>query len=65
MSLDPVLYYSMPEDTARIAHAAFPKGNLYMCMYDTLGALYHNPAFVTLFSTRGRPKRPHGWRSSR
>lgn len=55
MSLDPVLYYSMPEDTARIAHAAFPKGNLYMRLYDMLGALYHNPAFVALFSTRGRP----------
>ena len=28
MSLDPVLYYSLPEDTARVARAAFPKGNL-------------------------------------
>ncbi len=27
MSLDPVLYYAMPEDTARVARAAFPKGN--------------------------------------
>ena len=28
MSLDPVLYYAMPEDTARVARAAFPNGNV-------------------------------------
>ncbi len=55
MSLDPVLYYAMPEDTARIARAAFPKGNVYLRMHDALGPLYHNPSFAALFSARGRP----------
>lgn len=55
MSLDPVLYYSLPEDTARVARAAFPKGNLYLRMYDELGPLFHNPTFALLFSARGRP----------
>ncbi len=55
MSLDPVLYYALPEDTARVARAAFPKGNVYMRMHDAFGALYHNPSFAPLFSARGRP----------
>ncbi len=55
MSLDPVLYYALPEATARVARAAFPKGNVYMRMHDAFGALYHNPSFAPLFSARGRP----------
>jgi transposase len=55
MSLDPVLYYAMPEDTARVARAAFPNGNVYLRMHDALGPLYHNPSFAALFSVRGRP----------
>ncbi|HSH78252.1 MAG TPA: IS1182 family transposase [Herpetosiphonaceae bacterium] len=55
MSLDPVLYYSMPDDTACVARAAFPKGNVYMRMHDEVGPLYHNPSFAALFSARGRP----------
>ena len=33
--IDPVL-----EDTAHLARAAFPKGNLYMRMRDVLGTIY-------------------------
>ncbi len=55
MSLDPVLYYSLPEDTARVARAAFPKGTVYMRMHDEFGALYDNPSFAPLFASRGRP----------
>ncbi len=55
MSLDPVLYYALPEDTARVARAAFPKGNVYMRMHDALGALYDNPSCAPVFASRGRP----------
>ena len=55
MSLDPVLPYSLPDDTARVARAAFPKGNLYLRMDDELGPLFHNPTFAPLFSACGRP----------
>ena len=30
---------SVPEETARIARAAFPKGNLYMQIRDEIGIL--------------------------
>jgi transposase len=55
MSLQSTLFYLIPEDTARVARAAFPNGTLIMDMYDALGPLYTNPDFADLFATRGRP----------
>lgn len=55
MSLRAPIFYCVPEETARIAKAAFPKGNLYIRMRDELGPLYHNPTFAPLFPSRGRP----------
>lgn len=46
---------SVPEETARIARAAFPKGNLSMRLRDELGTLYQDDVFVDLFSSRGQP----------
>jgi hypothetical protein len=37
MSLHPRVVPEVPEETAIIAHAAFPKGNTYMRMRDELG----------------------------
>ena len=54
MSLDPVLYYSLPEETARVARAAFLKGTVYMRMHDEFGAPYDNPSFAPLCASRGR-----------
>lgn len=51
----------VPSDTAVVARAAFPKGNLYMQIYDTLGSLYEDEAFASLFSRRGQPAQPP-WR---
>lgn len=48
--LDPI-----PEETARIARAVYPQGNLVMHLRDELGGLYHDEAFAALFSGRGRP----------
>jgi transposase len=45
----------VPEDTARVARAAFPKGNLYMQMRDVLGTIYGDEDFSELFEVRGRP----------
>ena len=45
----------VPQDTARVARAAFPKGNLYMQMRDVLGTIYADEDFSELFEVRGRP----------
>jgi len=55
MSMHAPLCYAIPEQTAQIAHAAFPKGNPYMRMRDALGPIYTNPEFASLFSTQGQP----------
>src|SRR5215210_6070369 len=55
MSLQPQAVYVVPEDTARVARAAFPKGNPYLRMHDELGRLYADRDFAALFPTRGQP----------
>lgn len=54
MSLDPQTSYPIPEDTQRIARAAFPKGNLYTRMRDELGEIYQDARFAELFPGRGQ-----------
>jgi transposase len=49
MTLQPRDWTIIPEQTAQIARAAFPKGNIYMMMRDELGVLYSDSDFVTLF----------------
>ena len=39
MVLPPKAVYELPEQTVRVARAAFPKGNIYMRMHDELGRL--------------------------
>lgn len=45
----------VPEETFRVARAAFPKGNLYLKMRDELGTFYEDADFADLFPTRGQP----------
>jgi transposase len=45
----------IPEETVRVARAAFPRGNPYVIMRDQLGTLYEDQDFAVLFSKRGRP----------
>lgn len=41
MSLQPHVVYLVPEETARVARAAFPRGkNPYMLMRDHLGMIF-------------------------
>jgi hypothetical protein len=55
MSLQPELDYTVPEQTARVARAAFPKGTLCLHIYDQLGTLFRDQDFGDLFPHRGQP----------
>jgi len=61
MSLKPTAIEPVPEQTARIARAAFPSGNAYLKLRDELGTLYCDEDFAQLFSKRGQPALPP-WR---
>src|SRR5262249_49750286 len=61
MTLHPTPITPVPEETARVAHAAFPSGNTYMQMRDILGVIYRDEQFADLFAGRGRPVVPP-WR---
>jgi transposase len=55
MSLQPSPISAVPEETARVAHAAFPKGNRYLEMRDMLGTIYTDELFADLYPQRGQP----------
>lgn len=55
MSLPSEVSYSVPEETARVARAIFPKGNIYMRLYDALGSIYAQVDFADIFSALGQP----------
>jgi transposase len=55
MSLKPQPIPPVPEETVRIAQAAFPKGNIYMQMRDELGSVYTDDVFATLYPPDGQP----------
>jgi transposase len=61
MSLQPSVIPPIPEETVRVAQAAFPKGNLIMRMRDEVGVLYSAALFASLFAVRGQPAEPP-WR---
>ncbi len=63
MSLQSQAVYLVPEETARVARAAFPNGkNLSMRMRDQLGAIFDDQQCATLFSPTGAAScsSPHG-----
>jgi transposase len=55
MSLHPSLAGSVPEQTAKIAHAAFPKGTPCLTLRDGLGTLCRDEDFSALFPPCGQP----------
>ncbi len=55
MSLRPEVIGPVPEETARVARAAFPNGSGSIRIRDALGDLYEDEAFALLFPPRGRP----------
>jgi transposase len=61
MSLHPHIIEPVPDETARIAHAAFPKGHPYLTFRDALGTIFQDEDFTTLFPAWGQPGLPP-WR---
>jgi len=55
MSLPPRTIAPVPEETAQVARAAFPKGNGYMQMRDELGNIYSDDGFADLYPQDGQP----------
>src|SRR4029078_10481639 len=45
----------VPDDTARIARAAFPRGTPYLLLRDRLGPVFDDAAFADLYPQRGQP----------
>lgn len=66
---DPRGFRSVPTETARVARAAFPQGNVYMRMRDEVGVLYADETFAPsrpCSPPAGAPlKPPGGWPSCR
>jgi transposase len=60
MSLHPQDPPAIPEDTCRVARAAFPKGTPYLRIANELGAIYKDSQFVALFPRRGQPAEAPG-----
>jgi hypothetical protein len=55
MTLHTNTSFTIPEETIRVAHAAYPHGNIYLQMREVLGPIYHDQAFAHLFPHNGRP----------
>jgi transposase len=55
VSLPLRLVMPVPEDTARVARAAFPDGDPYLRLRDELGTLFHDTDFADLYPLRGQP----------
>ena len=61
MSLKPTPIQPVPEGTARVAKAAFRKGNPLLKLRDELGAIFADEDFADLFPKLGQPGLPP-WR---
>lgn len=55
MSLRIELIPEIPEETRRVARAAFPKGNPWVSLRDELGSIYTDEDFADLFPSSGQP----------
>src|SRR5215217_4769998 len=61
MSLHPHIIAPVPEETARVARAAFPKGHPYLTFRDVLGTIFQDEDFAPLVPAWGHPGLPP-WR---
>lgn len=55
MSVQPRPWPEVPEQTAAVARAAFPKGTLAMRVRDELPGLFADEQFASAFGVRGKP----------
>jgi transposase len=51
----------IPEETVRVARAAFPDGNVYLRLRDELGTLFDDALFSAVYASEGQPAL-HPWR---
>jgi len=62
MSLKPHVIQPVPEETARVARAAFPYGSPYLTFRDALGTIFQDqdfaPPLPCVGSTRAAPLAP-------
>jgi len=61
MSLKPSPIQPIPDETVRVARAAFPKGNPYLTLRDEVGTIFQDEDFSDLFPADGQPGLPP-WR---
>lgn len=54
MTLHSQTDFAIPEETIRVARAAYPRGNVLMKMRDALGTIYQDQSFASLFPHNGR-----------
>ena len=54
MCMYPLPIRAVPEQTALVARAAFPKGNPYLTLRDELGSVFEDSDFEELFATVGQ-----------
>jgi transposase len=55
MSMWPMPWPEVPERTATVARAAFPKGSLAIRLRDELGPVFQDTDFMGVFGVRGKP----------
>ena len=60
MSLHPQAPPSVPDETRRVARAAFPGGTLCLRIADELGPIWRDEQFAALFPRRGQPAEAPG-----
>jgi transposase len=57
MSLKPGVF-TIPEETVRVARAAFPKSNRYLRLRDELGVIFEDETFESYFAERFEVENP-------
>lgn len=58
--LKPDFYPEIPEETVKVAKAAFHNGNMYLSLRDTLGPIFEDDTFRDLYPARGKPAESPG-----
>lgn len=55
MSLQPMPFPALPENTARVARTALRKGNMYLVIGDQIGEIFQDEDFADLYALEGAP----------
>lgn len=58
--LKPGFHPEIPEETIKVAKAAFPNGNMYLSLRDTLGPIFEDETFRALYPALGQPAESPG-----